>query len=253
MTTPRKHKKGEIAMKMKEVHRLPLGFGPVKVPEVPQMAKVEAIEVAYETDGDLLSRLHLPEGLELTSNAVRILYHKYNGCSLLAGRGYNSFLIALDGRRAGEDGLYIPVRLTSDMFTMIDGRYGDYGFPDLYADIPDPVLRSGGYYCYATEYEYKVMELYASGFAPMAGEELDAFRAARHNTVWLTDEHRADIVTRVDEAEKGEGSAVFTHAEWFDAPALCGITNFMKTLPVKKTLGAVRWTGAMEIGAGGEL
>lgn len=240
-------------MKMKEVRRLPLGFGPVKVPEVPQMAKVEAIEVAYETERELLDRLNLPEGLELTSNVVRVLYHKYNGCSLLAGRGYNSIVIALEGRRGGDEGLFIPVRLTSDMFTMIDGRYGEYGFPDLYADIPDPVLRNGGYYCYATEYEYKVMDLYASGFQALEGEELEAFRKERRLNAWLTDEAKADIVTRIDTVEKGDGSVVFTQAEWFDAPALCGIVNFMKALPVKKTLGAVRWTGALEIGTGGEL
>lgn len=240
-------------MKMKEVRRLPLGFGPVQVPEVTQMAKVEAIEIAYETEGEMLSRLDLPDGVGLTSNVVRVIYHKYNGCNLLAGRGYNSVIIAFEGRRGDCEGLFIPVRMTSDMFTMIDGRYGDYGFPDLYADIPDPVLRNGGYYCYATEYEYRFLELYASGFKPLPEAELEELRREKRQCNWILDEHEAVIVTRVDAAESGAGSAVFTHAEWFDAPALCRIANFMQALPVKKTLGALRWTGAMEIGLGGEL
>ena len=240
-------------MKMKEVRRLPLGFGPVKVPEVTRMEKVEAIEVTYETEGEVLARLNLPRGVELTSNVVHVIYHKYNGCNLLAGRGYNSFIIAFEGRRGDCEGLFVPLRMTSDMFTMIDGRYGDYGFPDLYASIPDPVLRGGNYYCSATEYEYKVLELYASEFKPLEGEELERLRRERRQCNWILDEKEAVIVSRVDEAETGAGSAVFTRAEWFDAPALCRIANFMQALPVKKTLGALRWTGAMGIGLGGEL
>lgn len=240
-------------MKMKQVRRLPLGFGPVQIPEVTQMAKVEAIEVCYETDPELLAGLKLPAGMELTSPVVHVFYHKYNGCNLLAGRGYNSILVAFDVCRGGKHGLYIAIRLTNDMFTMIDGRYGEYGFPDMYAEILDPVLRNGGYYCYATEYEYRFLELSAAGFAPVSDEELAQLKETRRHTNWLTDEHEAVIVTRLDEAQQGEGSVSFTAAEWFDAPGLFRFANFMQALPVKKALGALRWTGAMEIGLGGEL
>lgn len=240
-------------MKMKEVHRMPLGFGPVKVPEVTQMAQVQAIELSYETEPELLKKLILPEEMELASPIVHVIFHKYSGCNLLAGRGYNSVILAFDCTRREEKGRYIAARFTSDMFTMIDGRYGDYGFPDLYAVIPDPAVREGAYHIMACEYDHCFLDIYASGFEELSAAELDKARQERYHQNWLLDHGEVTIVTRIDTMKRGEGSAVFTESSWFDAPDICQIANFMKALPVKKSLDAYRWCGAMEIGIGGEL
>lgn len=239
-------------MKMREVRRLPLGFGPVQVPEVTQMAEVTSIQVSYETDADTLKTL-LPEDVTLDTPTVHVIFNKYNGCNLLAGRGYNSIIIGVDAARKGKKGMFVPVRFVTDMFAMIDGRYGDFGFPDLYSDILDPLVKEYGYYIYATEYHHKYMEMKTSKFEPASAAELAAFQKQMHKQNWILENKDVTIVTRVDSLAYGEGSAVFFESSWFDTPDICQIANFMKKLPVTAVKKAIKWTGAMEIGEGGEL
>ncbi len=240
-------------MKMREVHRLPLGFGPVKIPEVEQMAKVDAYEFCYETDPALLAKLNLPQGTQLASNKVYVSYHKYNGVNLLAGRGYNTIIIAFDAKRAGKEGKFIALRITNDMFTMIDGRYGDFEFSDLYAEILDPVIREDGLYFYATEYESCFLEMFTSDFAALDPEDLAKLAADKHHTTWLTDAHELTAVERVDCAECGVGRVVFKGGSWEDMPGFGRIASFMQALPVKSACEVLHWEGALEIGEGGEL
>jgi len=239
-------------MKMREVRRLPLGFGPVQVPEVNQMAEVTSIQVSYETDAEALKTL-LPEDVTLDTPTVHVIYQKYNGCNLLAGRGYNSIIIGVDAVRNGEKGMFVPVRFVTDMFAMVDGRYGDFGFPDLYSDILDPLVKEYGYYMYATEYHHKYLEIKTSKFEAAPAADLAAFQKEMYKQNWILEKNNVTIVSRVDSLSYGEGAAVFFESTWFETPDICQIANFMKKLPIKKVNKAIKWTGAMEIGEGGEL
>jgi hypothetical protein len=233
-------------MKMKEERRLPLGFGPVLVPEVTSWEEVFSIGVSFETDEEILKGM-LPKGVMLNSPTVKVTQHCYKGASFLAGRAYNLILISIDAKK-DDDVLsrYIPVRWLNDVVAILDQRYGRFNFPDLYADIDNPIVLEGKYTCYASEYQHKILKFTAEGFRKATEQELAEFQNNVKNTKLILDESEVNAKITVNSLEYGKGTVKFLPAKWEDTPNSEYVVNFLTKLPIKKYINAIKWTGSMQ-------
>jgi len=254
---------------------MPAHFGGEKfdafyVPEFLATQRAAGLAISYETDREKLEN-YIPEGFELLTPEVHVLFSSYTAIKWLAGGYYNLINVAAPVRFHGKkdqlDGEYVLVTWENKTAPILRGRE-QTGIPKIYAhieglhtilapvpemNIPNPL--------YSTTASYEGSTFFTMSFepaGPISGDELDNLKAQMVSMNMIGWRYIPKVGAPgaelnqfvlfpqgvdVETAQQGTGRLSWMEQTVTQNPVQCRIINSLASLPVKKVTQAVLTEG----------
>lgn len=227
---------------------MPTAFGPSIFTPTTHAPDIQLISTSFVTTPEAIESI-MPRHLEKAeSNIVYINRLRYRGIDYLAGRGYEEFIVGVNGRHEVDGNVieapYLFVEWVNDVPAVLSGREA-MGYPKMYADIPELVESDGRIRFQASEYGTKFLDGEVRNLKRLPDSALPKVNAAvsEFNFTWkyiqgTQGEIDADYLTLTrmkwdyKEAYIGEGESRWLVSSFEETPAAHATVKAMADFPV---------------------
>ncbi|MBN1432630.1 MAG: acetoacetate decarboxylase family protein [Methanomicrobiaceae archaeon] len=240
---------------------MPVHFGGGRFnPDRVVRQRMTTLAMTYETDRNLLEQ-YIPEGFELISPEVQVIFSKFTEIDWMQGGQYNLVNVASPVRFTGKkddlEGSYTLVVWENRTAPILGGRE-QTGIPKIYADIEDLHILKPHYMTNASYEGSTFLNLDFEAEDEITGVEMDTIRSgfSSVNTIgWryipkvgAPGAELSQFVLypqgmKVERAVAGKGSLKWTTLTPMQNPAQYYIVNSLAELPVEKITQSVLFEG----------
>ena len=257
----KKHRNCMFRLQDDCTYLMPVHFGGGRFdPDRVVSQRTTTIAMSYETDKNLLEQF-IPEGFELISPEIQVIYSKFTEIDWMQGGQYNLFNVASPVRFCGKkddiEGSYTLVVWENKTAPILGGRE-QTGIPKIYADIEDLHIRKPHYMTNASYEGSTFLNLEFEEEVEITGAGLDEIRSrfSSVNTIgWryipkvgAPGAELSQFVLypqgmKVGRAVAGKGNLKWTTLSPMQNPVQYYIVNSLAALPVEKIGQSIMFEG----------
>jgi len=236
---------------------MPAHFGGNKFdPEVKITQKATTIVINYETEEKLLEN-YIPEGFELRSPEVQVMFSKFTEINWMLGGNYNlidvSAPVRFNGKKDQLEGNYSLVVWENKTAPILGGRE-QTGIPKIFADIEELHILKPHYTTNASYDGNNFLNMYFEATDELTGDDLDYIKtiSSSSNTIgWryipkvgapgaeLSQFILYPQGMEVEKVQVGNGSLKWTQLDPMQNAPQFHIINSLAALPIKNINNAL--------------